>query len=355
MNAVNLFTTGLIDEYCSARAGETKVGQKIVLPESSDWPVWLADQKAGFVILGVPEDIGVRANGGLGGAATAWDGFLKAFLNIQDNEFFNSEDIVLLGTLDTGALMEKYTPDASAATLREGTTALDELLWPVVEAIVGAGKVPILIGGGHNNAYPLLKGLSLATGQAVNVINLDAHADFRALEGRHSGNGFSYAYAGGFLKKYSALGLHHAYNNADIVREFTGNADLKAIWFEEIYLQQRIGFAAALQKSIEHVQEQYFGVELDLDCIQDTLSSAQSPFGFSRAEAWQYVFACGRRARSRYLHLTEAVTVRADGLQYPMTGKLLSYLVQAFVKGKKELVGQGGDDNYSLTEITDAR
>jgi formiminoglutamase len=36
----------------------------------------------------------------------------------------------------------------------------------------------------------------------VNAINFDAHSDFRILEGRHSGNGFSYAYEEGFLKKY---------------------------------------------------------------------------------------------------------------------------------------------------------
>jgi formiminoglutamase len=39
----------------------------------------------------------------------------------------------------------------------------------------------------------------------VNAINFDAHSDFRILEGRHSGNGFSYAYEEGFLKKYFIL------------------------------------------------------------------------------------------------------------------------------------------------------
>jgi arginase family enzyme len=34
----------------------------------------------------------------------------------------------------------------------------------------------------------------------VNAINFDAHSDFRILEGRHSGNGFSYAYEEGFQK-----------------------------------------------------------------------------------------------------------------------------------------------------------
>jgi arginase family enzyme len=36
----------------------------------------------------------------------------------------------------------------------------------------------------------------------VNAINFDAHSDFRILEGRHSGNGFSYAYEEGFQKYF---------------------------------------------------------------------------------------------------------------------------------------------------------
>lgn len=337
MNSVKLFTPEDASKYVSPRAGETKIGERILLPETKNWASWLANQNAQFVILGVPEDIGVRANGGVGGASTAWGSFLKAFLNIQDNEFLKGKDLVLLGALDTQALMEQYTPDAPLERLREGTAEVDALLFSVVETIINARKIPILIGGGHNNAYSLLKGLSLAKDQPVNVVNLDAHADFRAMEGRHSGNGFSYAYAENYLKKYAALGLHQAYNNKDIIKQFSLNPDLEAIWFEDIYLQRKIDFQQALQIALTHVNQQYFGVELDLDCIEDTLSSAQSPIGFSRLEAWQYVYECGRQTKSRYLHLTEAVGVREDGLQYPMIGKLLSYLVQAFIKGKKSL------------------
>lgn len=336
MQTVHLFAKEDLEQYCSPREGEIKIGQTILLPESSNWQNWLVNQKAQFVLLGIPEDIGVRANGGIGGAQTAWTSFLKAFLNIQDNTFLKGKHMILLGTVAVQDLMDQYTPDAPLIALREGVASLDELLAPIIEAIVSARKIPVLIGGGHNNAYPLLKGLSIAKSAAVNVINLDAHADFRTREGRHSGNGFSYAYEEGYLKKYAALGLHQAYNNTAIIDQFTANPDLKAIWFESIYLQQELTFKQGLQQALQHVKEQFFGVELDLDCITDTLSSAQSPLGLSRTEAWQYVFECAGQPSSAYLHLTEAVAARADGLQYPMTGKLLSYLVQAFVKGKQK-------------------
>lgn len=60
--------------------------------------------------------------------------------------------------------------------------------------IVSAGVVPIVIGGGHNNSYGMLRGSSKGLNSQVNAINIDPHADFRELEGRHSGNGFSYAF-----------------------------------------------------------------------------------------------------------------------------------------------------------------
>ncbi len=336
MQTVHLFQKEAISRYCKPREGELKIGQTILLPQNSDWKNWLANQKAQFVILGIPEDIGVRANGGIGGTQTAWESFLKAFLNIQDTPFLKGKQMILLGTVAVQELMEQYTPDATPNALRAGVAALDELLYPVIEAIVSARKIPVLIGGGHNNAYPLLKGLSLGKNEPVNAINLDAHADFRAREGRHSGNGFSYAYAEAYLKKYAAFGLHQAYNNSDMIHQFAGNPDLKATWFESIYLQEELTFKQSLRQALAHVQEQFFGVELDLDSIADTLSSAQSPLGFSRIEAWQYVFECARQPKAAYLHLTEGVAVRADGEQYTMTGKLLSYLVQAFIKGKQE-------------------
>jgi len=65
-----------------------------------------------------------------------------------------------------------------------------------------------------NNAYPILKGTAGALGasKGINCVNCDPHADFRDLEGRHSGNGFSYAYADRFLSRYFIFGLHENYN-----------------------------------------------------------------------------------------------------------------------------------------------
>ena len=75
---------------------------------------------------------------------------------------------------------------------------IDKEVSHVICNIIKQAKIPIIIGGGHNNSYGNIKGLALSKGKPVNAINFDAHTDFRIMEGRHSGNGFTYAFEDGF-------------------------------------------------------------------------------------------------------------------------------------------------------------
>ena len=45
--------------------------------------------------------------------------------------------------------------------------------------------IPMVIGGGHNNSFPLLKAVSQTLGypQGIACLNCDAHADFQAVGG----------------------------------------------------------------------------------------------------------------------------------------------------------------------------
>lgn len=324
-----------LNSLIAAREGETKLGSCIRIATGSDWQQDPGFREARFVLLGLPEDIGVRANGGIGGAHTAWPAFLKSFLNIQETELLSGRDFFLLGNLDFSDWLAECS-NAGTETLRLYTAQIDELVVPLIQEIVAAGKIPLVVGGGHNNAYPLLKGLSLALNTRANALNLDAHSDFRVQEGRHSGNGFRYAYQDAYLKHYAMLGLHEAYNSKGIVAELRENEDLLPVFWEDIFLREKESWNDALQRCLQHVSNAPFGVELDVDCIERVLSSAATPVGISTAHALTYLYRCGLNIRASYLHLPEGVSGRADGLFDPFTGKLLSYLVQAFSKGVLE-------------------
>lgn len=335
MPQLKLYIPEDIRTFINKREGETKLGEMIQLSDGKNLEHSLSQSAARFVILGLPEDIGVRANNGIGGAHTAWPGFLKSFLNIQHNHALSGTDFLLLGHLDFTDWMDSCI-DADLQQLRNFTAHIDDQVYPVIKAIVSHGKIPIVIGGGHNNAYPLLKGTSIALNKPVSAVNLDAHSDFRMVEGRHSGNGFRYAYQEGFLKKYAMLGLHEAYNSEGITAELKGNPDMLPLFWEDIFLRGKRRWEEVMQEALSFVSRESFGVELDLDCIEQVLSSAATPVGIHTHHALQYLYRCGLSLNAIYLHLPEGVIQRADGQQNILTGKLLSYLVQAFVKGMLE-------------------
>ena len=76
--------------------------------------------------------------------------------------------------------------------LRRLTSSLDERVKAVASVIFRAGLEIAFIGGGHNNALPLLAATAETFGQPAVASNLDPHSDARPVEeGRHSGNGCS--------------------------------------------------------------------------------------------------------------------------------------------------------------------
>src|ERR1043166_7051883 len=83
------------------RRFETKLGERIhACTNAADPEKSIRESTARFVLLGVPEEIGNKANLGKGGTHTAWFPFLDSFLNIQSNDFLEGNEILLLGHFD---------------------------------------------------------------------------------------------------------------------------------------------------------------------------------------------------------------------------------------------------------------
>jgi len=314
-----------VQEHLSLRSGETKLGQTIHY--SANLESALQRQAPKFVILGIPEDIGVRANGGKPGASNAWDSFLSAFLNQQHNHFLQGSNITILGTINTTDLMQASV-DENVEHLRNLCEQLDERVANVIQSIVSAEKIPVVIGGGHNNSFGLIAGSSKALKKNINVLNLDPHADFRSKEGRHSGNGFSYAYDKGYLNRYSVLGLHESYNSEYILKQADKN--FHYITYDSI-LRGDSTYNEALNSCLEYVKEENCGLELDLDAIAFMPSSAYSPSGFSVDEVRQFIIKASKVLSVQYLHLPEGAPTR-EKRESIIVGKTLAYCVSDFIK-----------------------
>ncbi len=338
---VKLYTKEHVHHLVRIRDGEEKVGENIQVCEA-DWPHGVKTSQCQFVLLGIPEDIGVRANHGRGGAHTAWKPALESFLNQQNNHYLSGKDFLLLGEILVDDLMlaseGKTGKDKNdLLQLRELVHQLDQRVSEVVTTVISAGKIPIVIGGGHNNAYGNLKGASMALNTKVNCINCDPHLDFRALEGRHSGNGFSYAFEEGFLKNYAVLCMHEQYNNKASLEKFRGASQrLYYNSYEEVFVNETIHFKQAIEQCLAFLGQGPCGLEIDLDAITNVPSSAKTSSGLSPLEARQFVFRAASHTSIVYLHLAEAAPVLSHIKADNKTGKLIAYLISDFVKGYKK-------------------
>jgi formiminoglutamase len=327
------------------RRFETRMGERLqFLKPGSEWPQVIQESSAKFVIIGIPEDFGVKANYGIGGTDTAWLSFLSAFLNIQSNDFLTGENALLLGHFDFGDIKflienNAYNAEEKINAYRHALNTVDEEVEDLVKVIASAKKIPIIIGGGHNNSYPIIKGVAKGLHKAdlvalsqINCINLDAHADFNVAEGRHSGNGFRYAEEDGYLGKYFMIGLHENYLTQNVLMDIHNNPFLDYISYEEIFIHERKNFIQAVASATGFTEDSYTGIEIDLDCVEHTLSSALTPCGITPLQARKYITFTAQDSKVAYLHISEGATQLADGRKDISTGKLISYLVSDFIK-----------------------
>ncbi|MBY6187327.1 formimidoylglutamase [Marinobacter hydrocarbonoclasticus] len=343
---LNLATERTLAAYCTHRSGEQHLGEHLLLPQGSvleDALIQARTDGARYVLLGVPEDIGPRANCGRGGSDAAWDSFLSLFLNLQANDFCDGSDILLLGSIEVSDLQAdaELLDNQQAeplARLRELTAELDSRLAPVIQAIVAAGLEPIVIGGGHNNAYPLLLGASLALDKPLAAINLDPHADFRATEGRHSGNGFAYAWKAGALNSYRVIGLHEQKNNAAALEQMR-SLGIHFSTFQQVWIRRHSTLTQVLDEALAElaIQPRPLGIELDMDAIESMPSSAESRIGVPMLDACHVIYRLAQYRDTRYLHLCEAAPRCHSAGEIAgrrAVGQALSELVLSYLSGR---------------------
>lgn len=338
MTYLNIYTETDILSYVNRRKGEKKFGEKVtfITPEIP-FDEALTKSSAKYVLFGIEESIGVKANKGNQGAETAWKSALASLLNTQHSSLNKAKKVLVLGSLSFPDQMKKAEnltnkEKEDLNTLYSLVDEIDQEVTNLIFKIVSAGKIPIVIGGGHNNAYGNIKGSSLALNKAINAINFDAHTDFRALEGRHSGNGFSYAFHEGFLNRYFIFGIHENYTSKNILKEL--NAHSKHInynTFEAIAIRQEKNYMHEMQYAFNFIKNEKFGLEIDLDAIQNVASSAMTSSGFSANEARQFVSYFGKSKNVAYLHLCEAAPI-LEKSSAKQTGKLLAYLITDFLR-----------------------
>jgi formiminoglutamase len=232
------------------------------------------------VLIGVPQHIGVERNGGRPGAADGPSSFRKAFTKLAISAFEQHIDSGRLAIADAGDI------DTEGKTLEQ----IHDEQYDVVAQVLSSGFVPIVVGGGHDTAWPTIRALE-AQARPYGVVNIDAHADVRPLKdgGRaHSGSPFyqmltqqpSHLQPGGFVE----FGLQHTCVSASHLA-FVRDAGMHAVMLDEI---RRHGCLSAWGNAWPHAAAAgNVYVSLDVDAFASAYApgvSAPAADGLSPAD-----------------------------------------------------------------------
>jgi formiminoglutamase len=135
------------------------------------------------VLIGFPQDEGVRRNGGRTGAAAAPDAIRRCLYQLTPSDCQANVHLTDPAPLDLGNVRVSEDLEESQAALAQ-----------IIAGVLRSGAIPVVLGGGHETAYGHF--LGYATDQRrVGIINVDAHLDVRpTANGKgHSGSPFRQA------------------------------------------------------------------------------------------------------------------------------------------------------------------
>jgi len=248
--------------------GRGRFGSRILTDDSSGCAVGL---------IGVPDDFGVGLNGGRLGAAEGPAAFRLA---LGRYGAALPHGIEWPGVFDAGDVVPGSTLEETHARVTVAASAL-----------LDAGLVPVMIGGGHDLTYPFVRAAAQRSEKPIHGVYFDAHLDVRAEVG--SGMPFRRLIEDCGVASLTLHGFDAMSNSA----EHTG-------WF----LGRGGRFGEAEPGDVPDWPGGDLFVSFDVDVIDQAHApgvSAMNPSGWSSGLACRWARAAGACARVRCFDIME--------------------------------------------------
>ena len=254
-----------------------------------------AYEVAEIVILGCPQDEGVRRNKGREGAALAPDAIRAQFYRLTT--FNIRKRIFDIGDVKIGGSLEE-THDTHCA---------------VVKQILQDGKRLIVLGGGNDISYPDGRAMSEVFGPEWWIgVNIDSHLDVREDRERNSGTPYrqlleeklmlpNYFFEVGFQTHFASPIYYKYIRDLGVNRislELLRSRSEADVELKETIKNKFINHSASLNT--------FFGFDMDAVRMSDAPgTSAPSPLGLKASEFIQLVKYAASLANTRIIEFSE--------------------------------------------------
>ncbi len=274
--------------YSKNDVNDVRMGQ-IVSRDEKDY------ENADVVILGNPQDEGIRRNNGRPGAAAAPNAIREQFYRLTT--FNVKKRIFDIGDVRIGSSLEETHDNHQA----------------IVTEILKDNKRLIVLGGGNDISYPTGCAMADVYGPEWWIgVNIDSHLDVRLAEQRNSGTPYrqllegghllpTYFYEVGFQSHFCSpvyyeyireLGVHRI--SLELLRSRT-EPDIE---LKEQIREKFIGHSSSLNT--------FFGFDMDAVRMSDAPgTSAPSPLGLKASEFIQLVKYAASLANTKVIEFTE--------------------------------------------------
>ncbi len=269
---------------------------------------------ANVVILGCPQDEGVRRNGGRLGAAQAPDEIRRCLYKLTVNGVEHVHVFDLGNTIIQSTLEE--------------THALHQ---QIVRQIISDGKTLIVLGGGNDVSYPDCSGLAQAVGDVL-AFNVDSHFDVRADAVRNSGTPYRQLLEEGLVQPDRFYEMcNQPFANSPV---YTHYLEEKGAHIVSLKVVRAAGVTEAFEQIIQREKPPviFWGLDMDVVGAADAPGvSAPNGGGLTGRELADIAGLAGSYPQSRLLEISE-VNPQYDIDQ--RTCRLAAILIYSFLSAR---------------------
>lgn len=275
--------------------------------------------ESNMVIIGAPQDEGVKRNKGREGAQLGPSHIRHAFYRLSSPRRLNAIKMFDLGDLKFSGSLED----------------MHSLQTEVVGKLLRDGKFVAVLGGGNDISYANFCAIDeVLGGNSCSVINVDSHLDLREAEKRNSGTPFRQMIDEGRLKPECLyeLGIQE-FANSETYIQYAKKNRIHVYSLEKI---RKEGIKFTVAKVLSHIRTEYIYLTFDLDVVRGSDApgvSASYPTGLTADEIVEIAELIGKEKRVILIDFTEVNPVYDIDNR---TGKLTSIMLWKFISNKVE-------------------